>query len=83
MGEQLRPRLRDFWEPRLEHCGDASVQLLALGLEEGLVSRVLDQGMLEAVCRVGRRATTEDQLGRNQLVEGALQLTLCTVGHGG
>ena len=45
-------------------------------LRQGAVGRVLDQGMLEGVGRVGRRAVTEHELGRDQLVQGGLQLRL-------
>ena len=73
MGKQLRPRLRDVGEALLEHPRDTSMQLLALGLEERLVRRVLDQRVLERVDGLGRRAAAEDQLGADQLVEGVAQ----------
>jgi hypothetical protein len=48
--------------------GDPGVQLLTLRPQQRLVSGVLDQGVLEAVGRLGRRTATEDQFGRDQLV---------------
>ena len=37
------------------------------------IGGILDQGVLEAVGRLGRRAAAEDQLGCDQLVEGGLR----------
>ena len=72
--QHLRPGLGDVREPLFQHLGDPGMQLLAPRLEERLVGRVLDQGVLEAVGRLGRRAAAEDQLGADQLFEGIVQL---------
>jgi hypothetical protein len=74
MGKQLRSRLRDVGESLLEHFGDPGVQLLALGLEQRLVGGVLNQGVLEAVGRLGRHAAAEHQLRSHPLIEGPAQL---------
>ena len=53
----------DSRKPVLEHLREASVQLLAPGLEQRLIGGVLDQGVLETVGRVGRAATAKHELG--------------------
>ena len=78
LGQHFRLGLGDLGKPLLERLGDAGVQLLAPGLEQRLVGRVLDQGVLEAVGRLGRGAAAEDQLGGDQLVEGGVELAFRT-----
>ena len=60
--QELRLGLGRLREVSFKHLRDASMQLLAPGLEQRLVGRVLDEGVLEAVARLGRRAAAEDQL---------------------
>jgi hypothetical protein len=81
MGEQLRPRFRGVWELLFERLRNPGMQLLALRLEQRLVGRVLDQGVLEAVGRLGWDAAAEYQLGCDQLIEGGLQFRVRAVGH--
>ena len=59
------------------------MQVLAAGFEQGAVGGVLDQRVLEAVGDIGRRAAAVDQLGRDQLIEGGLQLRLGPLGDRG
>jgi hypothetical protein len=73
----------DSRKPVLEHLRDASVQLLAPGLEQRLIGGVLDQGVLETVGRVGRAAAAKHELGADQLIEPAFQLLLRPVGDCG
>src|SRR5918996_138156 len=73
MGKHFRRRGR---KALFERAGDLGVKLLAPGLEQGLVRGVLDQRMLEAVSRGGWNATTENQLGLDQLVKGGVELGL-------
>ena len=54
----------------LDRGRDLRVQLLTPGLQERLIRGVLNQGVLEDVGRLRRRAATEDQLGYNELFEG-------------
>ena len=69
-GQQLRLGLRFAGEPLFQDLGNPGVQLLAAALEQGLVGRILNEGVLEDVAGVGRGAAAEDQLGRCELVEG-------------
>jgi hypothetical protein len=55
-------------------ASDPRMKVLAAGLEEGAVGGVLDQGVLEAVGRVGRRAAAEDQLRSDELVECSVKI---------
>ena len=70
----------DSRKPFLEHLREASVQLLAPGLEQRLIGGVLDQGVLETVGRVGGAATAKHELGADQLIEPDFQLLLRPVG---
>ena len=49
-------------EALFQHLGDARVQLLARALEQRLVRRLLDQGVLEGVRGRGRLAAREEDL---------------------
>jgi hypothetical protein len=68
----------DLRELGLQDLGDARMEVLAAGLEQGAVGGVLDQRVLEAVDDIGRGAAAVDQLGRDQLVERGLQLRSAT-----
>jgi hypothetical protein len=81
--EKLRLRFGLLWKLLFEYVRDAGVQVLAPGLKQGAVGGILDQGVLEAVGGVRWRAAAEDELGRDQLVEGGLQLRLRPVGDRG
>ena len=73
-GEQLGLGLDDLGELLSRISAIRACDLLAPALEQRLVGGVLDQGVLEAVGRLGRRAAAEDQLGCDQLVEGRAEL---------
>ena len=81
--EQFWLGFDDSRKPLLEHVRDASVQLLAPGLEQRLIGGVLDQRVLETVDRLGRAAAAKHELGGDQLVEPAFQLLLRPVGDCG
>ena len=83
MRQQFWLALHRVRETILEGGGNPGVQNEPAGLEQRLVGRVLDQGVLEAVGGLGRRAAAEDQLGRDQLVEGGAQLGFRPVGDRG
>jgi hypothetical protein len=52
MGQQLGLRLAALRKMRLQHLGNALVVLLAGTPQQRLIGRVLDQGMLEEICRL-------------------------------
>jgi hypothetical protein len=60
MRQQFRLRCGRLWEALLQDVSDATVKLLAPALEQGRIGYILDQGVLEAVGRLGRRAAAED-----------------------
>ena len=62
IGEQLGLGFDDSRKPLLEHPRNASVQLLAPGLEQRLIGGVLDQRVLETVGRVERAAAAKHEL---------------------
>ena len=55
----------------------------APGFEQALVGGIADQGVLEQIGRVGRRAAAEDQLGLDQAVHRIGQLCLRQGGERG
>jgi hypothetical protein len=60
---------RDGHRTPFERVGDLGVQLLALGLEQGLVGGVLDEGVLERVVAAGgvpRRKTSFELTSRSR-----------------
>jgi aryl carrier-like protein len=65
-----------------QHPGHGLVQLLAAALQQRLVSRIADQGMLEHVARLRRQAAAKDQLGFEQLVERVHQFRVGGAAHG-
>jgi hypothetical protein len=81
--EQLGLRLRFPGELLFQNLRDAGVELRAAGLEQGVVSGVPDQGVLEAVGGVRRGATAEDELRLDQLVEGDVEFRLGPAGDRG
>ena len=64
MVEKLGLSISGLREPLFEHLCDAGMQLLAAGFEQGAISDVLNQHVLEAVGRLWRRAVAEDHLVR-------------------
>jgi type II secretory ATPase GspE/PulE/Tfp pilus assembly ATPase PilB-like protein len=65
-----------------ERLGDLRVQLLPGAAQQAVVSRVLHQRVLEAIDRIGRDASLEDQLGSNEASESGLQLVFGETGDG-
>ena len=52
MRQQLGLRLDQLGKPCLQHLGNVLVILLPRAPEQRLIGRVLDEGMLEGVCRL-------------------------------
>ena len=73
MGHQLRLRARHLGKAILQQLCRLLVILLAGALQQRLVSRILDQRMLEQVARPRRAAALVEQLVDHQLTETALQ----------
>jgi hypothetical protein len=61
MGEQLGLSLDEISEMLLQHSRDARVQLRAAGAQQGAVSRVLHQRMLEEIGGLWRHTAAEKQ----------------------
>jgi hypothetical protein len=80
--EELRLAVHQLGGMGFERCGDLRVQLLAGAAQQAAMRRVLHQRVLEAIDRVGRHATLEDQLGRDEPVESGLQLVFGKAGNG-
>jgi hypothetical protein len=59
-----------------ERFGDPRVQLLPRAAQQAAMRRVLNQGVLEGVDRVGRGTSLEHQLGGDEAGESGLQLVL-------
>ena len=67
VGEQFRLRLDGLRELRLQHLGDPPVELLPLALDQRVVQRVLEQGVLEDVGAARRPTLRIQDLGLHQL----------------
>jgi len=80
MGDEFRLGRRGRRELSAQDIGDLPVQDLPPALEQGFVSRVLDQRMLEGVARIGRRAGAEQQLRLFELHQCRAQRRLVTAG---
>jgi hypothetical protein len=74
--EQLGLRLRFPGELLFQNPHDASVELRAARLEQGGVSGVLNQDVLEAVGGVWQGVAAEDELRLNQFLEGSFEFGL-------
>ena len=79
----LRLDLRGRVALVFQHVEQTGMQRDAFGFEQALVGGVADQGMLEQVGRVGRRAAAEDQFGLHQPVQRVGQLGLGQAGQCG
>src|ERR671910_3638844 len=64
-----------------QHARNATVQLPAPAPQQGLVSNVTHERVLEAVSRLRQRALTKDQLGLDQPVEPVTQLVMAERSH--
>src|SRR5207248_11161428 len=71
----LRLAINQQREMSLNRSGDIGVQLLAFAAQQRAVGGVLNQGMLEGIDCLGRRAPAEDQFGVNELVQSPLNLS--------
>src|ERR1700694_4579087 len=80
--EEFGLALHDLGGMGFERFGDLRVQLLPGTAQQAAMRRVLDQRMLEAIDRIGRRAALEDQLGSDEPSEGGLQFILGETGDG-
>ena len=65
-----------------QEFGGATVQRLAAALEQALVSRVLDQRVLEAVVRLRSVALDEQDVGLGKPLHRRPQASLVEAGHG-
>ena len=74
--DDLGLRRRDLGEALAQHLGDPAVNLQALALEHGLVSRVLDERVLEQVSRAWRAPALEEKLFLHELLEPLAQRLL-------
>ena len=83
VGEQLRLRLGGLREPRLQHLGDPPVELLPLALDQRVVQRVFEEGVLEDVGAPGRPALRVQDLRLHQLGQLGLERRLVHARHGG
>ena len=70
VGEHLGLVPRQVGKPTLERLGDAPVQVALPRLQDGLVGRVPDERMLEAVHCIRRLAALRDDIGLDELFEG-------------
>ena len=82
-GQEFGLPLHDGGELRLERGGDTRMKLHSPAFEEGRVSDILDQRVLEGVGRVGRLATPEDQIGADESDERFAERRLLQQRHGG
>jgi hypothetical protein len=73
MRQQLGLSLTDLGEACLHHLGNVLMVPLAGALEQRLIGRVLDQGMLEAVRRLWRQTLLIEELCLHQLLQPPLQ----------
>jgi hypothetical protein len=67
--ERLRRRFGDRWLQAQEGLGDLSVNLATPAPQHAFVRRFLNQRVLEAVCRVGRKAVNEHEVGVDKLLQ--------------
>jgi hypothetical protein len=68
-GQQLRLGFGEFREVRLQHLGDAGVQLAPSAAQQALIGRVPHQRVLEGIERSERVTPAKHQLGGDQLLE--------------
>ena len=69
-GEQLRRSCPNVGKPLREDLGDARVKLLPLAPQQGAISGVLHQRMLERINRRRRGSSRKHQLCSRELSEG-------------
>jgi hypothetical protein len=81
MRHQLRLRARHLGKAILQQLRRPLVILLAGALQQRLVSRILNQRMLEQIARARRSAALVEQLVNHELTETALQLLFLDPGQ--
>ena len=69
MGQQFGLGLADLGKAHLQHLSNALMVLLPRAPQQGLIGRVLDQGMLEEVRRLGRQTLLIQELRLHQLLQ--------------
>jgi hypothetical protein len=67
--QQFGLRLDQLGKPCLQHLSNAPVVLLPRALEQRLIGRLLDEGMLEQIGSLRQRAALVEHLGLHQLPE--------------
>jgi hypothetical protein len=82
MRQQFGLGLAAFGEARLQYLGNVLMVLLAGAPQQGLIGRVLDQGMLEEVRRLRWQTLLVQELRRHQLLQPPLQGSLIPGGDG-
>ena len=82
MREQLRLGRSGGGKLVAQNLGDAAVQDLAPALEQILVSRVLDQRVLEAIFGFGRQALHQQDVGFGEPFQRDLQRRVLHPGNG-
>ena len=78
MGKQFGLRVFCFWKSLFQHLGNLLVELLAAALEQRLIRRVLDQGMLEEVGALRRCSSLIKQFRSDQLTQPLLSMVSST-----
>lgn len=82
MGYRLRLHLGHIGDLPLECIRDLAVQLLTARPQQGLVSRVADEGVFETVDCLWWRAAAKHEFGPDQLVKRILQFCITEPGDG-
>ena len=76
MGQQFGLGLRDLGKLRLQHLCNALMILLSRTLQQRLIGRVLNEGMLEAIRGLRRHPLLVEEFSLHQLVQPMLQRPL-------
>ncbi len=76
IGEQFRLSLPRFRKTVPQHCGDLAVQLLAFSPDQGFISRVADQGMLEQIGAARWQAAALHQPGLDEIAQAQPQFSV-------
>ena len=73
MGQQLGLGGAEVGKLRLQHLGNALMVLLAGAAQQGLIGRILDQGVLEAIHGLRWQPLLVEEFRLHQLLQPALQ----------
>ena len=76
MRQQLGLGLASLWELCLQHLCNALVILLPRALEQRLIGRLLDEGMLEQIRGLWWHTALVEQLGLHQARQGLLECSI-------